>query len=181
MPITFNPQNNTPAATPNVPAVPAASTDSISDRITQAIKGAFDSIVNLFTSLQNRLNNLVAPHSDEMKLNYIRSALTAMQGDELQTCLDKFSHISSLKAQLEAFKDVQEQSTPEAALAFYHLLPVDVQNHLDRHIWIANGRNDAQRGIHFGRYTAENDITHNVVKIAISQYLAEVKNPRLTV
>lgn len=180
MPVTLDTQNPTPAVTPNVPAVPAASTDSICDRVTAAFQRAFQGILDLFVSMQSRINSLLASPSDERRLAYIRSGLANMEGEELQNCLDKFSHISDLKMQLEALKLVQEQCSPESAIAFYHMLPVDVKNHLDRHIWIANQRNDAQRGIHFGRYTAENDIKHNVVKIAIEQYLAEARNPRLT-
>ncbi len=101
--------------------------------------------------------------------------MKALTGDIYEEALDKFSHISNLKDRVVMFKLIQN-STEVPALtvrAFYDLLPVDTQNHLERHIWIENDRDDKGQGLQFGKNIINTDIKAEIVAKALDKCLSE--------
>ncbi len=118
---------------------------------------------------------------DYEKVSFIRKNMDSLSGENnsqvLNDALNKFSHLSGPKSQLEAFKMIQNAKTVDAADArlFYDLVPVDAQNHLERHIWEENDKNDNGLGLGFGRLVIANEIKGDLVNKALVAHLKEIR------
>jgi hypothetical protein len=167
---------------------------SVSDRISSAadnscscasgvcgiIASPFIAIGNFFAGLASRVVNFfsslfASAENDAARIDFIKNNLNALSGQVYEDALDKFSHISNPKEKVAAFKMIQNSPdvTAEATKAFYDLLPVDTQNHLERHIWIENGRTDNSQGLHFGKNLINSDIKAALVSQALDKCLSE--------
>ncbi len=135
--------------------------------ITDAYKGMMGMFAVVF--------GFAGSKSDRMAIEFIETNLNALQGDVLQDALDKFSHLSSAKEKLHVFGRIQHSSDVSAdnTRAFYDLLPIDMQNHLKRHIWIENGRSDNGLWLDYGNQVVATDIKAEIIHRAIEACLAE--------
>lgn len=114
-------------------------------------------------------------NSDRKTIAFIKNNLSALSGDVLQEALDKVSHLSKPKEKLHAFGLVQAdmQISANDARAFYDRLPVDMQHHLQWHIWDENQRNDEGLGLGYGSHIIDTDIKSDLVLRALNRYLTE--------
>jgi len=117
----------------------------------------------------------VSTETDADMITFIQANMNALTGDVYEDALDKFSHISNAKDRIVMFKLIQNATEVPALTtrAFYDLLPVDAQNHLERHIWIENGRDDKGQGLQFGKNIINNDIKAEIVAKALDKCLSE--------
>ena len=148
---------------------------------TDADNGFFAFIFAPFLALARHFSNLQTyvasffPETDNTRATFIQNNLPVLQGDVYEDALDKFSHIQVIRARMEAFASIQSSPNTSAMTvrAFYDLLPVDTQNHLERHIWIENGRNDDGQGLQFGKMVINTDIKSDLVSRALQQCITE--------
>lgn len=146
---------------------------------------------NMFCKITNFFKSAFkAQENDAARVTFIKSSLGLLNTVKRDEAMDKFSHISNPKLKLELLRamivpaEVSETDansdllnvpvvSPETVRAFYDLLPVDTQNHLERHIWIENDRNDNGQGLHFGRNVINENIQSELVLKAINKCLSE--------
>ncbi|MBS0604909.1 MAG: hypothetical protein JSS60_07720 [Verrucomicrobia bacterium] len=181
-----NPLANTSATTQTQAGLSSVG-DSMSSAATGCASGVcsyasrpFVAIGQFFASAVSSIKNFIAsffPETDKHRIAFIQENLTALTGDVYEEALDKFSHISNQKSRVEAFKLIQNSTdvSGEVTRAFYDLLPVDTQNHLERHIWIENGRSDSGQGMQFGKNVINSKIKAAIVGQAIDKCISESK------
>ena len=115
--------------------------------------------------------------ADQERLAFIQNNLKDISGATYQQCLDKFLHVSRPFSKLLAFEWIQKSSnvSPQEVKVFFAHLPVDMQNHLKRHIWEENGCQDNGMGICFGDFVIQEQIKSTLVEQAIFKYSLELE------
>ncbi len=148
--------------------------------------GFFGGILAKFTAGWNALKAFFAPFfftqekkvsPDEERCAHIKDRLDGINTVSYEECLDKFFHIQNPVHKLEAFKAIQNstQASAQTVRAFYGHLAVDVQGHIKRHTWEANGNRDDGMGLAYGDFTLYWHPKHAHVSTAIDKCIAEAK------
>lgn len=140
----------------------------------------FIAIGSFFASTASNVNHFfgsffASKEGDPERITFIQSNMKSLSGAVYEEALDKFSHISNVKDRVVVFRIIQNSADVSALTtrAFYDHLPVDTQNHLERHIWIENGRDDMGQGLQFGKNVINADIKAEIVGKALDKCLSE--------
>lgn len=184
----ISPASSTQANNQGLSSIPSTLSSSAEESSQGPLSYAFSIISYPFVLIGRFFNyvfesfasliGLQSPSADETtaKPSFLEQNLNNLSGDVLIEAQDRFSH-SNLHKRLSAFSLIQGAPgvSVDVTRSFYDLLGLETQNHLKRHIWIENGRNDNSLGYAYADSVIASDIKAEIIHRALDKFIQEVK------